>query len=109
MSSQMQNVANAIVNQIFPLLLDKIGFYAFYMFAAIDVLLGLFVYFFIPETKGRTLEEMDIIFGGSDHVQQGMMEHPDLAEQGTRQSLDFKSPDGLDIEHIELSGKKSNA
>lgn len=32
MASQMQNVANAIVNQIFPLLLDKIGFYAFYMF-----------------------------------------------------------------------------
>lgn len=71
MASQTQNVANAIVQQFFPTFLNNCGFYAFYMFAGINFLLALFVYFFIPETKKVSLEEIDVLFGGSNHVEKG--------------------------------------
>jgi MFS family permease len=71
MASQTQNVANAIVQQFFPIFLKNCGFYAFYMFAGINFLLAVFVWFFIPETKQVPLEEIDALFGGANHVTNG--------------------------------------
>ena len=71
MASQTQNVANAIVQHFFPTFLNNCGFYAFYMFAGINFLLAAFVYFLIPETKQTPLEEIDILFGGSNHMEKG--------------------------------------
>lgn len=36
---------------------------SFFMFSAISVVAWLFFYFFLPETKGRSLEEMEMVFG----------------------------------------------
>lgn len=33
--------------------------------------MALFVWFFIPETKKISLEEIDTLFGGSNHVEKG--------------------------------------
>ncbi|KAF3915636.1 hypothetical protein ABW21_db0208981 [Orbilia brochopaga] len=71
MASQMQNVGNLIVNQIFPLILEKIGFKAMYMFAGINIVLAAFTWFFLPETKNLKLEEMDQLFGGVNHIEKG--------------------------------------
>lgn len=71
MASQTQNVANAIVQQFFPTFLNNCGFYAFYMFAGICGMLAAFVWFFVPETKKVSLEETDVLFGGSNHVEKG--------------------------------------
>ncbi|KAL2841587.1 general substrate transporter [Aspergillus pseudoustus] len=71
MASQTQNVANTIFQQFFPTFLDNCGFYAFYMFAGINFLLAVFVWFFIPETKQVPLEEIDALFGGANHVTRG--------------------------------------
>ena len=38
----------------------------FIMFAVLNVCLMLFVYFYIPESKGRSLEEMGKAFGDGD-------------------------------------------
>ncbi|KAH7397075.1 MFS sugar transporter-like protein [Pyrenochaeta sp. MPI-SDFR-AT-0127] len=82
MCSQTQNVVNSIVQQFFPIFLRNEGFYAFYMFAGINVLLALFVWFFVPETKKVTLEEMDAVFGGANHVVEGAaIEHKDPTRQ----------------------------
>ncbi|KAF5565557.1 HXT3-low-affinity hexose facilitator [Fusarium napiforme] len=56
------------IQQIFPIFLSAKGFYAMYMFGAINVLLFAFVWFCIPETKGVPLEHMDALFGGADHA-----------------------------------------
>ena len=41
------------------------------MFAGVNFLLGVYVFFFIPETKKITLEEIDALFGGKNHVTNG--------------------------------------
>jgi hypothetical protein len=71
MASQTQNIANSIVQQFFPTFLNREGFYCFYMFFAINVCLAVFVWFVVPETKGIPLEEMDVLFGGVNHVDRG--------------------------------------
>ena len=34
----------------------------FFMFGSFDIIMGFFVYFFVPETKGISLEKMDELF-----------------------------------------------
>jgi hypothetical protein len=38
---------------------------------ATNIFLAIFVYFFIPETKQIPLEEIDVLFGGANHVDKG--------------------------------------
>jgi hypothetical protein len=48
------------------------------MFCGINFLLVAFVWFFVPETKKVSLEEMDAVFGGANHVAGGAdLEHKD--------------------------------
>ncbi|KAI0483404.1 general substrate transporter [Xylariaceae sp. FL0804] len=71
MCSQMQNVANTIFQQFFPIFLANAGLKCLYFFMATNVLLAVFVYFCIPETKQVPLEEIDTLFGGQNHVEKG--------------------------------------
>ncbi|KAJ5826947.1 Major facilitator superfamily domain general substrate transporter [Penicillium robsamsonii] len=98
MASQTQNVANAIVQQFFPLFLENEGFFAFYMFAAINFLLAVFVWFLIPETKMVPLEEIDILFGGANHVTQG--EEVMAQQKGARvRDEENEKADTVTVEH----------
>lgn len=98
MASQTQNVANAIVQQFFPIFLDNEGFYAFYMFAGINFLLAIFVWFLIPETKQVPLEEIDILFGGANHVAQG---EEVLAQQKAQMGYEGNEKSGaVAVEHV---------
>ncbi|EMR66581.1 putative sugar transporter protein [Eutypa lata UCREL1] len=71
MCSQMQNVANTIFQQFFPLFLNNTGLRCLFFFMAVNVLLAAFVFFCIPETKQVPLEEIDTLFGGQNHVEKG--------------------------------------
>lgn len=79
----------------------KISSRVMYMFAAINVILAIFVWFKIPETKGVQLEDMDTIFGGVSHVAKGAQlvhdEHGEVIHGKT-------AADGIGIttEEIEL-------
>ncbi|KAG6840527.1 hypothetical protein C0991_006165 [Blastosporella zonata] len=58
------NWANTIVVAYsVPPMIKHIGFGTYILFAVINVFSIVFVYFFVPETKGKTLEEMDLVFG----------------------------------------------
>ncbi|EJD07121.1 general substrate transporter [Fomitiporia mediterranea MF3/22] len=54
---------NFIVGQVTPTMLTHLRFGTFIFFGTFSFMGGLFVLFFVPETKGLTLEEMDEVFG----------------------------------------------
>ncbi|WP_338545207.1 sugar porter family MFS transporter [Pseudomonas benzopyrenica] len=55
----VQWLCNATVAFSFPVALEWIGNFTFYVFAAINVGSLLFVYFCLPETRGKSLEEIE--------------------------------------------------
>ena len=55
-------VANFLVSYTFPVLLARLdGGYTFLLYAAINLLGFVFVWAFVPETKGKSLEELETI------------------------------------------------
>ncbi len=56
-------MSNFIVGQITPIMLQKITFGTFIFFGLLTFGGGAFIWFFVPETKRLTLEEMDVLFG----------------------------------------------
>ncbi|KIP07658.1 hypothetical protein PHLGIDRAFT_105427, partial [Phlebiopsis gigantea 11061_1 CR5-6] len=57
---------NFIVGQVTPTMMTHLGFGTFVFFGAspaFSFVGGLFILFFVPETKGLSLEEMDDVFG----------------------------------------------
>lgn len=71
MCSQMQNVANTIFQQFFPIFLQNTGLKCLFFFMAMNIVLAFYVYFFIPETRKIPLEEIDVLFGDKDHTVKG--------------------------------------
>lgn len=61
-SSVMTNIAR-LVNQFgMPVALANIGYHTYIIFIFWDVFEAANVYFFLVETKGRTLEELNAVF-----------------------------------------------
>lgn len=58
----MHSVMIAIV-QVTPLALAKISWRYFLIFLFANVIFVFILYFYYPETKGKTLEEMNALFG----------------------------------------------
>lgn len=61
-------LCNFIVGVATPPMLEDIGFGTYIFFGAWCYLAGVWAYFLVPETKGKTLEQMDEVFG--DHAAQ---------------------------------------
>ncbi|CAI7619279.1 unnamed protein product [Penicillium bialowiezense] len=60
---------NFVITEVTPRAINEIGWRTFLMFGIFCVAMGIFVFIFFKETKGRTLEEMDLIFGAVDEQQ----------------------------------------
>ncbi|KAH8901556.1 sugar transporter [Thozetella sp. PMI_491] len=63
MSTYIAIFFNLFVN---PIALEAIGWKYYIVFAVILVFITLTIYFFYPETKGHSLEEMALVFDGAD-------------------------------------------
>ncbi|KAK8199610.1 general substrate transporter [Phyllosticta capitalensis] len=53
---------NFLIVMVTPVMLDNIGWGTYLFFAIVNGCFFPVIYFFYPETRGRTLEEIDIIF-----------------------------------------------
>lgn len=58
-------MCNFIIGLVTPMMLSTLGWGTYIFFAAFCLLAFLFVWLFVPETKGRSLEDMDAVFGDS--------------------------------------------
>ncbi|KAL5501260.1 hypothetical protein ACEPAH_9647 [Sanghuangporus vaninii] len=62
-ASASQWLWNFVVSYTTPRIIASLGYKIFLMFAAVNIGAMFTFSLFIPETKGRSLEEMDVIFG----------------------------------------------
>ncbi|KAJ3715759.1 general substrate transporter [Lentinula raphanica] len=69
LASASQWLWNFVISKQTPIMKTELGYKLFLMFASLNI--GALAVFsiLIPETKGRSLEEMDIIFGAVDEQQ----------------------------------------
>ncbi|KAI0844349.1 general substrate transporter [Daldinia vernicosa] len=60
---------NFIVGQVTPIMLNRIGYGTYVLFGLLTFMGAGFIWFFVPETKRLTLEEMDVVFGSEGTAQ----------------------------------------
>ncbi|CAO3684237.1 unnamed protein product [Umbelopsis vinacea] len=60
---------NFVVGEIVPIMLVRITYGTFIFFGACCAIMSVCVFFLFPETKGKSLEEMEFIFGERDYHQ----------------------------------------
>jgi hypothetical protein len=68
--------------------MGEAGYGMFFMFGTFDLLMFVFVWFFIPETKGLSLEKMDELFGVVDHSAKSV----DVEEEARVESIHETQP-----------------
>jgi MFS family permease len=56
-------MSNFIIGLVTPDMLETIGYGTYLFFAGFALIAFVFTWFVIPETKGKSLEEMDAVFG----------------------------------------------
>jgi len=88
-----------MISQISPLGLNRLGWKFYLVFICTNLVNALIVIFFFPETKGKTLEEMDAVFG--DQV----IDHAAEANYNKKVGLDEKEDSIENVENARDVGK----
>ncbi|CAO3642929.1 unnamed protein product [Cunninghamella blakesleeana] len=92
MSTAANWLGNFIVAEITPILFGSIGFWTYILFAFLNILFIPMVYFWFPETKGLTLEQIEVLFATQDVKDDAQSIHEHHHEKQQK-----------DIEKIEVS------
>lgn len=66
MGAATQWLFNFVITEVTPNAVAHIGWRTFLMFGIFCLSMGVWVFFFIKETKGMSLEDIDILFGNVD-------------------------------------------
>jgi sugar porter (SP) family MFS transporter len=72
MGAATQWLFNFCITEITPSAVSSIGWRTFLMFGVFCMAMGVWAFFFIKETKAKTLEDMDILFGAVDAEQRAV-------------------------------------
>jgi hypothetical protein len=59
----MQWLFQFVIARATPYMISNIGYGTYLFFGSCTILMTVWAYFCVPETKGRTLESMDQLFG----------------------------------------------
>jgi hypothetical protein len=95
-------MCNFIIGLVTPDMLEKITWGTYIFFAAFAMLAFAFVYFFVPETQGKTLEDMDLVFGDTDaHEEKERLRSIEAQLRGV--TIDGRDADkDMAVEHQEV-------
>lgn len=72
---------NFIVGQVTPDLIESISYGTYLLFGILTILGAGFVWFYVPETKRLTLEEMDVVFGSEGTAEKDMRRMEDVRRE----------------------------
>ncbi|KAG9562359.1 hexose carrier protein, partial [Aureobasidium melanogenum] len=88
-------LCNFIVGVATPPMIENIGFGTYVFFAAFCFLAGVWAYFLVPETRGRTLEQMDEAFGDNSG-----QEEKELMKQSALQARSQRPRDTMQVQNL---------
>lgn len=95
--------------QVTPIAFTEIHYYYFIVYAAINASCVPIVYFFYPETAGRSLEEIDEIFAASKTIFDPVRVAKKLPRRRLSQFLADEGKVGFEVEpeakEVEYAGK----
>ncbi|KAI0476157.1 general substrate transporter [Xylariaceae sp. FL0804] len=63
-------LSNFVVGTVTPSMIAQLGYGTYIFFAVFCALAGLWAFFLVPETNGRTLEQMDAVFGDTSGAEE---------------------------------------
>ncbi|QSZ31496.1 hypothetical protein DSL72_001063 [Monilinia vaccinii-corymbosi] len=92
-----QWLCNFSITEITPIAVSNIGWRTFLMFGFFCFGMGTWAFFFVKETKGKTLEELDFLFGAIDTEQRArdveavLHSKKDIIERDSGDSLASKA------------------
>ncbi|CAO3615446.1 unnamed protein product [Cunninghamella echinulata] len=66
MSTGANWLGNFVVAEITPVLFDSIGFWTFIFFALLNLIFLIPIYLWYPETMGKSLEEIEVLFANDE-------------------------------------------
>ncbi|KAH8658116.1 D-xylose-proton symporter [Xylariales sp. PMI_506] len=98
-------MCNFIIGLVTPSMLDSLTYGTYIFFAAFCLLALVFVIFFVPETKGRSLEDMDEIFGDTAASEEKARLFNIAASLGLTEHLETSNLDeklGVEVEHQDV-------
>lgn len=89
MGAATQWLFNFVITKITPAAVNSIGWRTFLMFGIFCLAMSVFATFFIKETKGKTLEEIDLLFGDVSAEQRRMDIEAGLKEEQRKHSVAY--------------------
>lgn len=89
-----------IISRTTPYMITSLGYGTYMFFASLMVCMGFWAYFFVPETKGKSLEDMEPIFGAPTVLDIKTADDPEDAPGTT---LDEKKLDSSKVTYIETT------
>jgi len=103
---------NFVITEITPRAVNHIGWRTFLMFGIFCLANGFFAFFFIKETKGKSLEDMDILFGAVAEEQRRADVEQVLHKDVVREELDGernKRHSAVKVENVALGKEEAVA
>ncbi|KAH8154798.1 uncharacterized protein LAJ45_01329 [Morchella importuna] len=77
-----------IISRSTPYMITSLGYGTYFFFAALMILMGIWSFFCVPETKGLTLEDMDRLFGVPERIESEGMKRTGELEKGSDELID---------------------
>ncbi|OAA66919.1 D-xylose-proton symporter [Niveomyces insectorum RCEF 264] len=96
-------MCNFIIGLVTPDMLDTIKWGTYIFFAAFCLLALVFTYFFIPETRGKSLEDMDLVFNDTAAHEEKVRLHEIAEAMGLTEALPTEKVDHArgEAEHVD--------
>jgi Sugar (and other) transporter len=79
----MQWLFQFVIARSTPYMISNIGYGTYLFFGSCTICMTVWAYFFVPETKGRTLESMDQLFGAVAISYDNELTEDEVQEKGS--------------------------